>query len=90
MNEGPIVWSGSEEHQRFGVSLGHLNGGGSRAQTATCPLLQGRKLPTLSTVISACGEKGGGERARASASPAQAQGAHPLVGLSPSGAPRVV
>lgn len=30
-----MVWSGSEEHQRFGVSLGHLYRGGSRAQTAT-------------------------------------------------------
>lgn len=64
MNEGPIVWSGSEEHQRFGVSLGRLYRGGSSAQTATFSLLQGRKLPTTSTVISACGGKKGKESAR--------------------------
>lgn len=74
-----MVWSGSEEHQRFGVSLGHLYRGGSSAQTATFSLLQGRKLPTTSTVISACGGKKGKERVLAS--PAQAQGA-----ASPGGA----
>lgn len=74
-----MVWSGSEEHQCFGVSLGHLYGGGSRAQTATFSLLQGRKLPTTSTVISACGGKKEKERVRKS--PAQAQGA-----ASPGGA----
>lgn len=79
MNGGPIVWSGSEEHQRFGVSLGRLYRGGSSAQTATFSLLQGRKLPTTSTVISACGGKKGKERVLAS--PAQAQGA-----ASPGGA----
>lgn len=63
----------------FGVSLGHLYGVGSRAQIATFSLLQGRKLPTTSTVISACGGKKGKERVRES--PAQAQGA-----ASPGGA----
>lgn len=79
MNGGSTVWSGSEEHRRFGVSLGHLYGVGSRAQIATFSLLQGRKLPTTSTVISACGGKRGKERVRES--PAQAQGA-----ASPGGA----
>lgn len=80
-----MVWSGSEEHQRFGVSLGHLYRGGSRAQTATISLLQGRKLPTTSTVISACGGKEGKERARVPALPRPRE-RRPLVGLSPSGA----
>lgn len=79
MSDGPRVWSGSEEHQPFGVSLGHLDRGGSRAQTATFSLRQGRKLPTESTVISACGGESGEERVRSS--PAQAQGA-----ASPGGA----
>lgn len=79
MNEGSMVWSGSEEHQCSGVSLGLLYGGGSRAQIATFSLLKGRKLPTTSTVISACGGKKGQERMLES--PAQAQGA-----ASPGGA----
>lgn len=70
-----MVWSGSEEQQRFGVSVGHLYRGGSRAQTATFSLLQGRKLPTTSTVLSACGGKSGRERVRVRESPAQARGA---------------
>lgn len=78
------VWSGSEEHRRFGASLGHLYGVGSRAQIATFSLLQGRKLPTTSTVISACGGKKGRERVRES--PARPRERRPLVGLSPSGA----
>ena len=41
-----MVWSGSEEQQRFGGSVGHLYRGEGRARTATFSPLQGRKLPT--------------------------------------------
>lgn len=86
MNGGSTVWSGSEEHLlRFGVSLGHLYRVGSRAQIATFSLLQGRKLPTTSTVISACGGKEGRERECVRALPRPSE-RRPLVGLSPSGA----
>lgn len=67
-----MIWSGSEEHQRFGVSLGHLYGVGSRAQTATFSLLQGRKEASHDVNSHQClrweerGREGGRERERES------------------------
>lgn len=61
------------------VSVWAISTGLGAEPIATFSLLQGRKLPTTSTVISACGGKKGKERVRES--PAQAQGA-----ASPGGA----
>lgn len=59
-----MVWFGSEEYQRFGVSLGYFYRGGSRVQIVMIFFLQGRKFFMTLIVISVCGGKEGKERAR--------------------------
>lgn len=87
-----MVQSGREEHRRFGVSLGISTGVGAEPRLPRSLFCrEGRRLPTTSTVISACGGKKGRERERERGrererervlvSPAQAQGV-----ASPGGA----
>lgn len=83
-----MIWSGSEEHQHFGVRLRGVGAEPRLPRSLFCR--EGRRLPTTSTVISACGGKKGTDRETerelcaclgARTSPAQAQGV-----ASPGGA----
>ena len=60
MNGGPMIWSGSEEHQNFGVRLRGVGAEPRLPRSLFCR--EGRRLPTTSTVISACGGKKGTDR----------------------------
>lgn len=87
MKGGSTVWSGSEEHLRFGVSSGHLYGVGSRAQIAIRSLFcREGSFPRLQqSSVLVVGREGERECARALPRPRPRE-RRPLVGLSPSGA----
>lgn len=85
MDEGPMVWSGSEEHQRCVRVWASLQG---RERSPDCHILSsaGKEAShEFHGVISACGGKEEKETARVRTSPARAQGASATGGLGPPG-----
>lgn len=84
MNEGPMVLSGSEEHQRFGVSWAISTGVGAEPRLPRSLFCREGSFPRRQqSSVLVVGRKGKRECSRALPRPRERR---PLVGLSPSGA----
>lgn len=84
MNEGPMVLSGSEEHQSFGVSWAISTGVGAEPRLPWSLFCREGSFPRRQqSSVLVVGRKGKRECSRALPRPRERR---PLVGLSPSGA----